>query len=91
MLPASSLSSLLLLGQIQVVKTRGNSSAITFLVPFTSGDVGRILTTVMKGWAQAACWVQWKPAEGAKKAGLENRVRIKGGWGQPTRHISTGK
>lgn len=28
---------------------------------FTSGDVGGILTTLMMGWAQAACWVQRKP------------------------------
>lgn len=62
---ASSLSSLLLSGQIQAVRTLGNSLAIAFLVPFISGEVRRTLTTVMMGWAQAACWVQRKPAKGA--------------------------
>ena len=50
---ASSLSSLLQSGQIQMVKTLRNSSVITFMVPSTSGDNGRILTMVMKVWAQA--------------------------------------
>ena len=45
---ASSLSSLLLSEQIQMVKTLRNSSAITFLVPFTAGDTGRIPTMVMR-------------------------------------------
>lgn len=62
-----------------MVKTLGNCLAIAFLVPFTSADVGRILTAMTMGWAQAACWVQWKPAKGAKKAVLENRARVKGG------------
>lgn len=48
MLLASSPSSLLQSGQIQTVRTLRNSSVITFLVPSTSGDTGRILTMVMR-------------------------------------------
>lgn len=36
-----------------MVKTLRNPSVITFLVPSTSGVTGRILTMVMKIWAQA--------------------------------------
>ena len=86
MLLASSPSSLLQSGQIQTVKTLRNSSVITFLVPSTSGDTGRILTMVMRSGQRLLLGgqqlsrrgqPQWKPAQGTQKAVLEDRATIK--------------